>query len=339
MKTKRIDVSFEVKNIDEDDRFYMFEGYASTFGNIDRGNDRVMKGAFKECIENMRSKAVRIPGTDMSKLMPVLWQHQHDNPIGSFVEMREDEKGLYVKGILPKDDDLVKGRVIPQMKAGSVSDMSIGYQIVDYTQEDGVLNLDKLNLFETSLVTIPMNAEANVTAFKGYVSCSVLPVADKGVSYDEKGIDEDAYLYLDEDGKAHAAIAGMVDGELKAIPELIFKAAAMLMIEKGFDAKRDDRAKLLNDYYEKMGLESPFEKSYLLGENEADTLTTRELEKFLFINGVFSKEGAKLIASKFKSTERDAGSEGSERDAASLNGDALIKALNEINSIIEGKLK
>lgn len=314
MKIKRLDVSFEVKQISEDDRFYVFEGYASTFGNVDRGNDRVVKGAFAESIRDLKKRAVNVPNTDYKKLMPVLWQHQHDNPIGSFVEMKEDDKGLWVKGIMPKEDDLVKGRVIPQMKAGSVSDMSIGYHIIDYSKDGDVWNLEKLGLWETSLVTIPMNAEANVTGFKGAVSTKFFAVADAKDEF-EKTDEKDAFLYSDDDGDK-VAIAALVGGELKAIPSLIFNAVVSLRNEKGFDAARDARASLIEKYYEKMGLGSPFEKNYLLGENEAETLTTRELEKFLFINNVFSKEGAKLVASKFKSIERDAGSDGSERDAA-----------------------
>ncbi len=130
-------------------------------------------------------------------------------------------------------------------------------------------------------------------------------------------------------------IAANVDGELKAIPSLIFKVVVTLRNEKGFDPSRDARADLIEKYYEKMGLESPFEKNYLLGANEAETLTTRELEKFLFINNVFSKEGAKLVASKFKAIERDADSR-SERDAASKAlDDAVSSKLNEILSLFE----
>lgn len=334
MQIKRLDVSFEVKQIEEDDRFYVFEGYASTFGNIDRGNDRVMKGAFSDSIKEMQKRASKVPNTDYKKLMPVLWQHQHDNPIGSFVEMKEDDRGLWVKGILPKEDDFVRGRVIPQMKAGSVSDMSIGYQIVDYSKDGDTWNLEKLRLWETSLVTIPMNAEANVTGFKGAVSSKFFPIADACSEF-ELTEEKDVFLYTDDEGDK-VPVAAMVDGELKAIPELIFKAVVSLRNEKGFDASRDARASLIEKYYEKMGLESPFEKNYLLGEKEAETLTTRELEKFLFINNVFSKEGAKLVASKFKSIERDADSDGSERDAASKAlDDAVSSKLNEILSLFE----
>ena len=43
--------------------FGYFEGYASTFGNIDRTDDVVVSGAFHRCISK-------------GKLIKMLWQHQ-----------------------------------------------------------------------------------------------------------------------------------------------------------------------------------------------------------------------------------------------------------------------
>lgn len=157
MEKKYMTLGFEMKQMEEDDDYYTFEGYGSTSGNVDLGDDRVMMGAFKETIEDyMRS----------GKMPPVLWQHDMSMPLGVYKEMREDGKGLYVKGRMPKADDFVRGRVMPQMKAGSVSCMSIGYRAVDWEIEGNVRNLKKVDLFEISLVTFPMNPEAAITNVK-----------------------------------------------------------------------------------------------------------------------------------------------------------------------------
>lgn len=66
-----------------------FEGYASLFNLPDLGRDIVMPGAFA------RSLATR--GTSGIKL---LWQHQAAQPIGSWLEIREDARGLFVRGKL-----------------------------------------------------------------------------------------------------------------------------------------------------------------------------------------------------------------------------------------------
>ena len=62
-KTKSfLECDFKIKKIDEEDEgFFIFEGFASTFGNVDLDGDRMIQGAFKESLKN------RMP--------VVLWQH------------------------------------------------------------------------------------------------------------------------------------------------------------------------------------------------------------------------------------------------------------------------
>lgn len=149
-----IDVAFEVKAIDDlDDGFFRFEGLASTFGNIDLVDDIVVRGAFKESLE--------------TKTPIILWQHDSHNPLGMPEEIRETEEGLFLKAKLPKDDTLVAGRVIPQIKVGSIRSMSIGFRIIEreFTDE-GIRLLKKVDLLEVSLVTFPANTLARVSGFK-----------------------------------------------------------------------------------------------------------------------------------------------------------------------------
>lgn len=152
---QRIEVDVEIKSMDEDDEFFRFEGLASTFGNIDLVDDIVAKGAFVE------SLAKRDP--------IILWQHDMFEPIGMPEEVKETQEGLFVKVRLPKDDTLVSGRVIPQMKVGSIKKMSIGFRVQEasFNNETGIRTLLKLDLREISLVTFPANPEAEVSAFKG----------------------------------------------------------------------------------------------------------------------------------------------------------------------------
>jgi HK97 family phage prohead protease len=135
-------------------QFFKFSGYASTFGNIDRVNDVVVRGAFIESLKEM---------------MPILlWQHEWHEPVGVFLKCQEEEKGLYVEAKMPLDDDFVRGRVVPQMKVGSIKSMSIGYSTENYTYDEnsGITYLNKLKLWEVSLVTIPANSQAVITDMK-----------------------------------------------------------------------------------------------------------------------------------------------------------------------------
>ena len=86
---KKMILPFELKKIDaSDEKFFTFEGYLSTFNNTDLGDDVVIPGAFKETIAELEAKGGHLP---------ILWQHNHDQPLGIFTSMKEDEKGLFIK--------------------------------------------------------------------------------------------------------------------------------------------------------------------------------------------------------------------------------------------------
>lgn len=169
MKVKRLEVPFEVKEVSEDDDFYYFKGYGSTFGNVDRGGDVVVQGAFKQTL--------------MKQAPVLLWQHDRGEPLGVFAEIHEDSKGLYLEGKMPKNDTFVSGRVYPQLKTGSIKSMSIGYSVDQYEIVDGITYLKELTLWEVSLVTFPMNPLATVDSVK---------------SIDEIKTERDAERYLGE---------------------------------------------------------------------------------------------------------------------------------------------
>ena len=63
----------------------MFYGYASVFNVVDSYNDIIVNGAFKKAIDNK----------DNIKLC---WQHNINDVICKFVNIREDSVGLYVEG-------------------------------------------------------------------------------------------------------------------------------------------------------------------------------------------------------------------------------------------------
>ena len=148
---------FEVKKTQEENNIFTFEGYASTFGNVDLGDDIIVRGAFS----NSLSKNSQVP---------ILWQHQMTEPVGISIELYEDDKGLFIKGNLPKEDTLVSGRIIPQMKVGSIREMSIGYFTKVSDMEKGIRLLKEIELFEVSLVTKAMNPQATVSGFKSMES-------------------------------------------------------------------------------------------------------------------------------------------------------------------------
>ena len=129
-----------------------FDGYGSVFGNTDRDGDIVAKGAFETSLANLKPA--------------LLWQHEQKSPIGVFDEVREDDRGLYVRGRLS-----LKGRgeeAYELLKMGALNGLSIGF-ITKSAERDpatGVRTITKAELLEVSLVTFPANDLARVDMVK-----------------------------------------------------------------------------------------------------------------------------------------------------------------------------
>ena len=133
----------------------MISGYASLFGARDQGNDVVQKGAYTASLARLKKAG---------RAVKMLWQHDPAQPIGVWDEVREDATGLWVKGRVLTAVD--KGReAAALLEAGAIDGLSIGYRTIKSTKgADGARLLTELELWEVSLVTFPMLAEARVLA-------------------------------------------------------------------------------------------------------------------------------------------------------------------------------
>ena len=150
METKAFD--FEVKADDAG----VIEGYGSIFGNVDKGGDKVMPGAFADSIAQAMKGA---------RTIKMLWYHDPTQPIGVWDELVEDGKGLKVKGRMILEVARAK-EVLALMKAGVVAGLSIGYRSLKDRMDGDIRLLEKLDLWEVSPVTFPMNDKAKVTSAK-----------------------------------------------------------------------------------------------------------------------------------------------------------------------------
>lgn len=140
------------------------EGYGSTFGGApDSYGDIVAHGAFRRTLRE-HAKA----GT-----MPVmLWAHDQHRPIGRWIEMREDGRGLFVRGQLNLKTDAGR-EAHAHLSEGDVGGLSIGFREAPsgrrYNQ-DGTSTLTDLDLGEVSVVAMPANPSARVTQVKNLQS-------------------------------------------------------------------------------------------------------------------------------------------------------------------------
>jgi len=132
----------------------VIEGYASRFGEIDRGGDMVMRGAYAASLARVKADGGSVK---------MLWQHNPEQPIGVWDEIHEDDQGLFVKGRLLTE--VAKAReAVALIDAGAIDGLSIGYCTVKCTTAQGgaVRVLEELDLWEVSVVTFPMQDSARI---------------------------------------------------------------------------------------------------------------------------------------------------------------------------------
>lgn len=148
-------VRLEVKALDEAG---VFEGWASKFGNEDQGQDIVVKGAFANSIRTRGAAGIKL-----------LNEHDCTQPIGKWLELREEDYGLYARGKL-LIEALPKAREVHAlMKEQIVDGLSIGFRVVKSETSRGseaVRLLQEVDLREISTVIFPMNGEAVISAVK-----------------------------------------------------------------------------------------------------------------------------------------------------------------------------
>src|SRR5689334_24864743 len=94
------------------------EGYASLFGEVDQARDMVMRGAFAGTLATRNIRRI-----------PMLFQHDPAEPVGVWLELREDQRGLYARGrLIP---EVARGReLLSLLRAGAIDGLSIGFRTV-----------------------------------------------------------------------------------------------------------------------------------------------------------------------------------------------------------------
>lgn len=149
-ETKRL--SFKMDEYDEEEG--IFSGYGAVFENVDSGGDIIEPGAFAKALA---------AGWERVKILAL-----HNDcwlPIGKPLELREDEKGLFLKA---KISDTSMGKDIKiLLKDGVLNELSIGYEPVVFEfDQAGIRHLKEVDLWEVSVVTWAMNPEAVITDYK-----------------------------------------------------------------------------------------------------------------------------------------------------------------------------
>lgn len=149
----RVYSTMVVKAVDEDKR--EITGIASTPGT-DRMGDIVEPG-----------------GAEFTLPIPLLWQHDHLQPIGSVFAARITREGIEIRASVVKPTPDMPSQLIARLeeawssiKAKLVRGLSIGFSPIEWALMDSGIRFTRWNWHELSAVTVPANAEASITSIK-----------------------------------------------------------------------------------------------------------------------------------------------------------------------------
>lgn len=190
LENKQVEARIEIKADASEGVAAKIKAYALAFGNVDRVGDIIMPGACDKFL-----------ASEEADRMALCWQHDRATVIGKITDKGVDDYGMWIEAdILPttagKDAAIL-------LKAGAVTQFSIGYQAVAYHYEKRedyeyeIRILDEIKVYEVSPVTVPANPKATIITAK----------SDKG------GADESKSKNI------------MTPEEIKAMRESIEKAA------------------------------------------------------------------------------------------------------------------
>lgn len=157
MTNKVFNLITEFKSTKEEDSGLYIEGMAST-NDEDRIGDVIEPTAWgKGGLTNFKKNPI------------ILFNHNHDKPIGRATEIKVTDKGLKIKAFISRH---APDGVFGLIKDGILGAFSVGFLIkdADYIEETGGLLIKAAELFENSVVSVPMNQSATFSLAKSFDS-------------------------------------------------------------------------------------------------------------------------------------------------------------------------
>ena len=156
MTDRRLSPAFEIKRAAVDESG-MFEGYASVYGGVDSYGDTISAYAYTATLDRHKAAGTR---------PAMLFSHDPAQPIGVWQDMREDGRGLRVKGKLTLAVD--RAREAHALMMDNALGLSIGYTVDHWEPgaKPGQRILKAVTLYEVSLVAMAADSAARIVAVK-----------------------------------------------------------------------------------------------------------------------------------------------------------------------------
>lgn len=111
-------------------------------------------------------------GVTFKNPLPLLWQHKHDQPIGTVKFGKPTKDGIPFEADIAdiKETGRLRDRIEEawqSIKYGLVNAVSIGFSAIEYAfMDNGGIRFIKTEVYELSAVTIPANADAVISTVK-----------------------------------------------------------------------------------------------------------------------------------------------------------------------------
>ena len=134
----------------------IIEGYAAVFDVEDKSGDIFAPGAFRQSLADKGPAGIKL-----------LYQHNPSEPIGRWLDLHEDGKGLFARGELIPNVSRSQD-VLTLIRAGILDGLSIGFNAVKARTDraTGIRTIFEIDLWEISIVTFPMHPQARLNAQK-----------------------------------------------------------------------------------------------------------------------------------------------------------------------------
>lgn len=122
------------------------EGFANR-AVVDRVKENIMPDAWK--LDNFRKN-----GT-------MLFNHDHNMPIGKMIEIKPTKDGLWLKGRISSSDHPDIRKVRDLIAEGILNSYSVSFVPLDQSKDgDGINNIKSAELLEVSVVSVPANQDS-----------------------------------------------------------------------------------------------------------------------------------------------------------------------------------
>ena len=158
---------------------------------VEGDGERVIEGIASTPSTDRMGDIVEPMGAKFALPLPLLWQHNHSDAVGTVEFAEPNAKGIPFKARLanitePGDLKNLVDKAWQSVKAGLVRGVSIGFAPKDYEAlPSGGMRFKEWDWLELSLVTIPANAEATISVIK---SISQEQMAASGQSEKKPGV-------------------------------------------------------------------------------------------------------------------------------------------------------